>query len=471
MPPLQLTSLLQDTLPHLSYKGRAVISALGCVNGRAPGSAELAAWLGFHDRYQFARAMRREGLPPLETLGGWARMLYWMLEAETSGISLRELADRERIDPAVAYRLVRRITGQRWSEVRRAGLAVTVLRFRDRCGNGQAALAGLRAAALAAGDRARHSASTTPVGPPVGNVARIAPAAVPGHRVIQTVSERVPVGGSPGDVTLTASGDALVTRAHAAALDVLKLNPLRVSHTIRVSPVPTRIVTNGRYPWAYVTSQFGEAVCVVDLERRQQIGLIHVPGHSMGAVMAPDGSRLYVTTNQDRLVAVSPLQRIALSSGPIPLGIPQVTVHPSGRWVFASNWRAGTVVEVDGRTLETTRCFEVGGIAQDVIVSADGQYLYVANESGWLDVIHLPSGRRAARVNFGTAAFGLALSADQAYVFVGLLDAGRVIVLQRQGLIERASIRTGGRPRLIAVHPKGDLVLVANEHGWVDLLR
>jgi DNA-binding beta-propeller fold protein YncE len=302
-------------------------------------------------------------------------------------------------------------------------------------------------------------------------VARIAPAAVPGHRVIQTVSERVPVGGSPGDVTLTASGDALVTRAHAAALDVLKLNPLRVSHTIRVSPVPTRIVTNWRYPWAYVTSQFGEAVCVVDLERRQQIGLIHVPGHSMGAVMAPDGSRLYVTTNQDRLVAVSPLQRIALSSGPIPLGIPQVTVHPSGRWVFASNWRAGTVVEVDGRTLETTRRFEVGGIAQDVIVSADGQYLYVANESGWLDVIHLPSGRRAARVNFGTAAFGLALSADQAYVFVGLLDAGRVIVLKRQGLIERASIRTGGRPRLIAVHPKGDLVLVANEHGWVDLLR
>jgi len=471
MPPLQLTSLLQNTLPHLSLKGRAVLSALGCVNGRAPGSAELAAWLGFHDRYQFARAMRREGLPPLETLGGWARMLYWMLEAETSGISLRELADRERIDPAVAYRLVRRITGQRWSEVRRAGLAVTVLRFRDRCGNGQAALAGLRAVALAAGDRVRHSTSTTRVGPPVRNVARIAPAAVPGHRVIQTVSERVPVGGSPGDVTLTASGDALVTRAHAAALDVLKLNPLRVSHTIRVSPVPTRIVTNGRYPWAYVTSQFGEAVCVVDLERRQQIGLIHVPGHSMGAVMAPDGSRLYVTTNQDRLVAVSPLQRIALSSGPIPLGIPQVTVHPSGRWVFASNWRAGTVVEVDGRTLETTRRFEVGGIAQDVIVSADGQYLYVANESGWLDVIHLPSGRRAARVNFGTAAFGLALSADQAYVFVGLLDAGRVIVLQRQGLIERASIRTGGRPRLIAVHPNGDLVLVANEHGWVDLLR
>src|SRR5712692_9268815 len=136
MPPLQLTTLLQDTLPHLSYKGRAVLSALGCVNGRAPGSAELAAWLGFHDRYQFARAMRREGLPPLETLGGWARTLYWLLDSETSGCTLRELAERDDLDPAVAYRLVRRVTGRRWSEIRREGLALALLHFRDQCRNG-----------------------------------------------------------------------------------------------------------------------------------------------------------------------------------------------------------------------------------------------------------------------------------------------------------------------------------------------
>src|SRR5258705_10917600 len=109
MPPLQLTSLLQDTLPHLSYNGRALISALGCVNGRAPCSQELASWLGFHDRYQLARAMRREGLPPLETLGGWARTLDWFLESETSGVTLRKLAERHNPDPPVAHPLIRRI--------------------------------------------------------------------------------------------------------------------------------------------------------------------------------------------------------------------------------------------------------------------------------------------------------------------------------------------------------------------------
>src|SRR5207247_518929 len=105
----------------------------GCVNGRAPGSQELASWLGFHDRYQLARALRREGLPPLETLGGWARTLYWLLESETSGATLRKLAERDHLDPAVAYRLIRRITGRRWSEIRRDGMALALLRFREKC--------------------------------------------------------------------------------------------------------------------------------------------------------------------------------------------------------------------------------------------------------------------------------------------------------------------------------------------------
>src|SRR6266550_7695479 len=133
MPPLQLTSLLQTTLPHLSVNGRALLSALACVNGRPTSSGELARWLGFHDRYQLARALRREGLPPMETLGGWTRTLYWIIESQTSGTTLRELAERDKLDPAVAYRLIRRITGRRWSEIRRDGMAFALLRFREKC--------------------------------------------------------------------------------------------------------------------------------------------------------------------------------------------------------------------------------------------------------------------------------------------------------------------------------------------------
>ncbi len=474
MPPLRLTNLLQTALPHLSENGRALLSALGCVNGHPPCPKELAEWLGFHDRYQLARALRREGLPPLEVIGGWARTLYWVLQAETSGISLRELADRERIDPAVAYRLVRRVTGHRWSEVRRDGLAVMLLHFRDRCANGKSRV--MRMAppvALAVGDRITRPLTRPTLARPASATGRLGtvPPRVPGHRMLQTVSERVSIDGYPFDVALTSKGEALVTRTHASAVDVLLLNPLRVIHTIRVAAAPTRVVPSSRCRCAFVTSQFGEAVCVVDLDRRQQVGLIPVPGHALGASMAPDGITLYVTTNHDRLVAISSLQRTLLGEGAIPLAISHLAIHPSGRWIFVPNWRVGTVVEVDAQTLAPTRRFDLGGIVQDIVVSADGQNLYAANESGWLDVVHLPSGRRAATVQLGTGALGLGVSADQTHLFVGLLNAGRVLVLQRNGLIERASIATGGRPRMIAAHPNGDAVLVANEAGWVDLLR
>lgn len=474
MPPLQLTSLLQTALPHVSITGRALLSALGCVNGHPPRPTELAEWLGFHDRYQLVRSLRREGLPSLEVIGGWTRTLYWILEAETSGLSLRELAEREHVDPAVAYRLVRRVTGHRWSEVRRDGLAAALEHFRARCANGKCRMAEIPSSfAIAVGERTIRTGARPPVACPVRMPVRpSAPSPrTPGHRVVQAVSQRVSIAGAPFDIALTPRGEALVTRSHTSAVAVLRLDPLRVVDSIRVGPAPTRVVPGRRSQWAYVTSQFAEAVCVVDLERKRQVGVIPVPGHALGAVMSPDAVTLYVSTNQDRIVAISSLQRVVAASTPVPLCSPELTVHPSGRWVYVPCWRAGIVVELDAFTLEIARRFDVGGIAQDVVVSSDGQTLYVANESGWIDVIHLPSGRRTATVDLGTPAFGVTLSADERYVFVSLLRAGRVVVLQRQGLVERAAIDTGGQPRHMTADPRGEGVLVANEAGWVDLLR
>ena len=227
----------------------------------------------------------------------------------------------------------------------------------------------------------------------------------------------------------------------------------------------------GRSQWAYVTSQFAEAVCVVDMERKEQVGTIPVPGHALGAAMTPDGVSLFVTTNQDRLVAISALQRVATNSTAVPLAIPELAMHPSGRWLYVPCWRAGMVVEVDTATLDIVRRFDVGGIAQDLTVSADGQTLYVANESGWLDVIHLPSGRRTATVEFGTPALSVTMSSNEQYIFVGLMKAGQIVVLQRSGLVQRAIIPTGGRPRHMIADPRGEGVLSVNEDGWVDFLR
>lgn len=463
MPPLQLTHLLHTSLPHVSVRGRALLSALACVNGHPSSTTELAHWLGFHDRYQLARALKREGLPPMETLGGWTRILYWIIEAQATGSTLRELALREHLDPAVAYKLVRRVTGRRWSEILQDGLSGAVLSFRDHCSNG------------AVPRESRHPSAGNGSGRPPFT-GHLVPAAVDPARVASRIrlrgvlGERVAVPDYPFDVALTSAKIALVTRGHAAAIDVVSLDGTpHVARTIPVGPVPTRVVPSEQGDWACVTSQFSEAVDLVDVQQGRLVAAIHVGGHPLGAVLSKDGQTLYVSTNRDRLVAVSLARQTVVAEIEIPHGSPQLCRHPSGRRIYAACWRAGVVAEIDVPMMRVLRTFQLGGIVQEVAVTADGQSLYAANEAGWLDVVHLPTGKRSATVKLGTAALGLALSADDADVIVGLLHAGTVVVLDRRTLEVRHTVHTGGTPRLIASHAKWP-VLIANQAGWVDFL-
>ncbi|HMJ58255.1 MAG TPA: YncE family protein [Gemmatimonadales bacterium] len=471
MPPLRLTSLLQTALPELSSASRAVVNTLACLNGNALSARDMAEWVGLRDRYQLARALRRDGLPPLEQLAGWSRVLYWISESESSGASLRQLAQRDHVDPAVAYRLVHRVMGLPWSEAQRAGLSVAVLRLRERRGvrvmpGRKQAVALPARMARAVGDDVVTSIAGTPARAPRPPALL---AAAPQHPAA-VLGDRLVTGGGPFDVAMVPKGLALITRPHSAAVDVVRVHPLSVVATIRTGPVPTRVVVDPLGTRAYVTNQFAEEVGIIDLHTLRQAGAIPIQGHPLGAAIAPDGHTLYVATNLDRLHAVALPQGRILASVPIPMGALHLVVHPSGRRVYVPCFKAGVIVELDAHTLCPMRQFAVGGMAQDVVMTRDGTTLYVANEGGWLNAVHLPTGRVSSLTLDGPS-MGLALSPDQEVLFVGLLFAGRIAVVDTRTFKVSGAIVTGGRPRLIAFERTGRTALVANEAGTVDQIR
>ena len=474
MPPLLLTSLLQTALPRLSPASRAVVSTLGCLNGNTPSARDVAAWVGLRDRYQLARALRRDGLPPLEDLTRWARVLYWMLEAESSGATLRQLAQRERLDPAAAYRLVHQVTGRPWVQARNAGLHAAVLQLRERCGM---RLIGARAPAtqvrrrmaVAVGDGVVTSTAQAPVSRPWRRPPGVGPAALPQHPA-GALAERCLVGGSPFDVAITPDGTALVSRLHVSAIEALRLHPFRSVGSVHTGPVPTRVVVSPIGTYAYVTSQFAEEVEILDPITLRQMGAIPVPGHALGAALTPDGRTLFVTTNLDRMCAVSiPAGRIVTSVS-LPRACTFLAIHPSGRRIYIPCWKAGVIVEADARTLCQLRRFAVGGVAQDLVVSSDGLTLYAANQSGWLNAIKLSTGH-IDTVALDAPAVSLALSPDDEVIYVGLVFDGKVLVIDRHTLRVIATINTGGKPRGIAFDRTGREALIANEAGWVDMVH
>jgi len=75
------------------------------------------------------------------------------------------------------------------------------------------------------------------------------------------------------------------------------------------------------------------------------------------------------------------------------------------------------------------------------------------------------------RRTFDTPVNEVAVTPDQNVVYASLRSAGRIAMLDAHTLAGVGTLETGGLPRHIAFDRLGNVALVANEAGWVDLVR
>ena len=474
MPPLPLAKVLNVALPSVSGEARAIIEVLACKNGLLPPAGDVATFIGLRTRHQVARTLRRASLPPLEELAAWTRLFWWVLQSEQTGASLLTLARRSHLEPATCYRLVRRLMGEPWSRVRRGGIAGAILRFRTIWRDTGMHHLALQPYLQAAGRRESYGAVAVGAGP---LIVRSSPGARPVlakplGRPQGTLAARLPLGGYPFDVGIAHDGAAWVTRVHAAVLDRLQLQPLVSTGVIRVGVAPTRVVLTPAGDRAFVTNQFTRDVAVVDLDWRRRVGTIEMEGDPLGAALSPDGRLLFVTTNLDRLCVCALTENggRVVRSAAVPQVCTELACHPAGGRVYLPTWTAACVVELDAKSLTVLHRYEVGGRPHGTVISPDGLRLYSANEDGWVDLVHLPTGKIMRRT-FGTPINEIALTPDQTLVYACLRVAGHVAVLDAHTLDTVATLKTGGRPRHIAFDKLGSVAVVANESGWVDVVR
>jgi len=112
---------LRAQWPRLSFRGRAVVEAIFLTGGSIGSARDVARRLGLESRFQLARLLKREGLPPLHRLAVWAKVLSWVTLAEETGASLCTLAPRSGQYASAAYRLVREVTGLCWRDLSARG--------------------------------------------------------------------------------------------------------------------------------------------------------------------------------------------------------------------------------------------------------------------------------------------------------------------------------------------------------------
>lgn len=128
-----LKAVLFNGVYWISPATRAALDALIECDGRVMSASFLAARAGLANRHQLARLFHREGLPSIDDTCAWIHLLTWAATWETERKSLCRSALCSGRDPAVCYRVVRRLTGLPWSEVRNLGTAWVLLRLLECC--------------------------------------------------------------------------------------------------------------------------------------------------------------------------------------------------------------------------------------------------------------------------------------------------------------------------------------------------
>jgi len=108
---------IRSARPGMRLRARAVIEAVLLTKGPIGSAQAVARALGLSNRFQLARLLENEGLPPLHRMTEWVTVLNWIESAECEHVSLCWMAFRSHRHPSSCYRLVKKVTGRGWEDV------------------------------------------------------------------------------------------------------------------------------------------------------------------------------------------------------------------------------------------------------------------------------------------------------------------------------------------------------------------
>jgi YVTN family beta-propeller protein len=285
-----------------------------------------------------------------------------------------------------------------------------------------------------------------------------------------TFAFNTPVGDRPFGLAVSVDGLVYVTRLDGAKITALDTTGAVVD-SVNVESTPTGVTFSPDGQTAYVTNQLSQSLGVISVATSAQVDTVTLPASPFVPFVSPDGSKVFVTSNTSNVWLVNAATGAVTDSIVLTHAPNGFALHPDLERVYISTFVGGTVSEVSIATGQVLRTFTPGGTPQAVIVSPDGNELYVANEAGFVEFYDLATGNSVGKATLTGGAFGMALSPDLATLFVTEPGNGLVELVNTATREKIKTTDVGGTPRRIAFTHHGNFAAVANEGGYVTFLR
>ncbi|WP_437332283.1 YncE family protein [Sorangium sp. So ce394] len=211
----------------------------------------------------------------------------------------------------------------------------------------------------------------------------------------------------------------------------------------------------------------------IAFSRSKLRSLVTLAARSTSLALHPDGSRLYVTLQNGRGLAVVDTRR-SLVEANVPVGADpmRVAVAPDGRTVWVGNDGDGTVSVVDARVAEVLKTLHVGAGHHEIAFSDGGRTAWITSrDAGSVTAVDTGALEPVAEIEIGEGAAAVAASDAAGAVYVANEQRGEIAILDagRRALSSRVAVKPG--VSAVQFEPSGRFAFALNPaKGEVSIL-
>jgi DNA-binding beta-propeller fold protein YncE len=277
--------------------------------------------------------------------------------------------------------------------------------------------------------------------------------------------------GRPFGVHVTRAGDIIVTVQDVGRIIHLD-SLLQPKSYLGVGEDPGDVIANRAGTVAYISAFAQGTIAVLDVSADSVVEVIQLPTrNAYRLALSPNESKLYVTSTDGRLFVMDTHSRDFERSKLLGGALQGLALDHAAHNLYVSS-TAGEIWRLDQASLRTKRRANLNCVAQDVALSNDDAELYVACEEGTVVVLDPISLETTGVIPVPTgSAFALAVTPDNAQLYVSSPAIGEVAILDRASHKPVWNVYVKGRPRRIAFNAHGDKAYVTNEWNWVNIIR
>lgn len=290
------------------------------------------------------------------------------------------------------------------------------------------------------------------------------------HPAGNAVSPAPLVGARPFGVAISSKDVVLVGRQDVPFLQRTSLPSLGFSDSVRVGVDPDDIAFNSTGTRAYVTNLAGQTLSIIDVTAGATIDSITFNTGPVRVLVAPNDQIIFVSTTNGIVSAISLATKTAVHQwvlGGVPNGL---ALTRNGATLYMSTM-SGKLYKANSNATGTIDSVAIPGTAQDVALTPQENEVFVANETGTLEVHNATTLVLVDTVKGAAGAFGLKATPDGVQLYATYPGSGTIRIIDRSSRTVLTTLPVTGTPRRIAFGQSGATAVIPNEAGFVTVIQ